>query len=328
MTAKKPYITEMQVARGIGILLVTVGHSEPIKWVFPTAFDVIYAFHMPLFFFLSGFFSTRLARVDSLREWAHVVPSRVVPLIIPYFTVSLCYAFLKYFVPQLAVRPVAPGELFLDLLVYPTMNPALFMWFLYTIIILQALTPLMARVNRYAMLVVLLALQVLDLDIHLFGGGLVLHYALFYYLGLIASSQQEEFLHLLRRKALPLIACALFLAGYLLMRNTGVHILGLVTAISGILFVLSVCFCFPRWFPEKTLEILGKYSFTIYLLQYFFIYPVYFLLTALHLRGELIVPFTFAVGITGPLLLVFYLFPHARVISLLISGMERHKTRA
>lgn len=42
--------TVVDVAKGIGILLVILGHlKNPIM-------DFIYAFHMPLFFFISGMF--------------------------------------------------------------------------------------------------------------------------------------------------------------------------------------------------------------------------------------------------------------------------------
>lgn len=74
--------------KGMGILLVVLGHVsliEPLN-------TVIYAFHMPLFFFISGFlfFSSR-------KE--HFAVRRVKSLLTPYFVFSLltfCYwAFLE-----------------------------------------------------------------------------------------------------------------------------------------------------------------------------------------------------------------------------------------
>jgi fucose 4-O-acetylase-like acetyltransferase len=327
---KKPeYIVEMQVARGIGILLVTVGHSEPVKTVFPTLFSVIYAFHMPLFFFLSGFFSGRIAGVRSLKDWVRVVPSRLVYLIIPYLAITASYSFLKYFVPELALRPVVPEKLLIDVFIYPTENPALFLWFLYTLIIIQALAPILARVNTYAMCAALLILQGLQLDIPFLGLGLIFHYLIYYYVGLTAHSVQEEFLRLLRKSILPPAACLVFVAAYLIWAKTGIDQLLTVTALSGIMCVLSLCFCWLRYFPVGTLEAVGKYSFPIYLLQYFFIFPLYFLLRGFSVRGEWIVPCTFVVGLLGPLILVVYVFPHARLLSLLFSGMGRSsKARA
>ena len=51
MQIMKNRISYIDIAKGIGIFLVIWGHiilSGP-------AYNIIYAFHMPLFFFLSGF---------------------------------------------------------------------------------------------------------------------------------------------------------------------------------------------------------------------------------------------------------------------------------
>ncbi len=48
-------IEYIDIARGIGILLVVLGHND-FGYISPFGYQVIYSFHMPLFFFLSGFF--------------------------------------------------------------------------------------------------------------------------------------------------------------------------------------------------------------------------------------------------------------------------------
>lgn len=45
---KKERIEELDVAKGLAILLVVLGHSRP------PGIDMIYGFHMPLFFILAG----------------------------------------------------------------------------------------------------------------------------------------------------------------------------------------------------------------------------------------------------------------------------------
>ena len=47
---KETYIPEIQAARGVGIILVALGHSEPVRDAYPLLFSWIYSFHMPLFF--------------------------------------------------------------------------------------------------------------------------------------------------------------------------------------------------------------------------------------------------------------------------------------
>jgi len=48
-------IEYIDIARGIGILLVVLGHND-FGYISPFGYKVIYSFHMPLFFFLSGYF--------------------------------------------------------------------------------------------------------------------------------------------------------------------------------------------------------------------------------------------------------------------------------
>ena len=60
--------TEVDIARGIGILFVVLGHSikqtgVQAGWIRILTY-IIYSFHMPLFFCLSGFVSARLLRMN------------------------------------------------------------------------------------------------------------------------------------------------------------------------------------------------------------------------------------------------------------------------
>ena len=62
----------VDIVKGWGIILVIWGHSSLFM------FDEIYAFHMPLFFFLSGcFFSTKLDFIDFTKK-------KFRQLIVPY----------------------------------------------------------------------------------------------------------------------------------------------------------------------------------------------------------------------------------------------------
>lgn len=64
-TTRKGYFPEINIARGIAVLCVIFGHSFPdlgqeiTNTVAHYMVDVIYSFHMGLFFFISGFVSMR-----------------------------------------------------------------------------------------------------------------------------------------------------------------------------------------------------------------------------------------------------------------------------
>ena len=78
-------IEYLDIARGIGILLVVAGHND-LGAVSPFAHQVIYSFHIPLFFFLSGYFiNTALSFFDYFKKRFHSILQ-------PYlFTIFLIY---------------------------------------------------------------------------------------------------------------------------------------------------------------------------------------------------------------------------------------------
>ncbi|MCX6082468.1 MAG: acyltransferase family protein [Chloroflexi bacterium] len=83
-------IEYIDVAKGIGILLVVMGHND-FGLVSPFFYKLIYAFHMPLFFFVSGmFFKADLPFLTLLRRRYETVlkPYIVIILLIYFMTIS------------------------------------------------------------------------------------------------------------------------------------------------------------------------------------------------------------------------------------------------
>jgi len=93
------YYKWIDVAKGIGILLVVVGHAinylnpENTTATLTLIRDLIYSFHMPLFFFLSGFLLhyTAIPREFMLKK----VKKLVIPYFVSYILLSL-FLFISY----------------------------------------------------------------------------------------------------------------------------------------------------------------------------------------------------------------------------------------
>lgn len=84
-------IEYIDIARGIGILLVVMGHND-FGYVSAFAYKVIYSFHMPLFFFLSGYF------LNTSTPFWDFFKKRFNSLLKPYFfTIFLIYFFYVSF---------------------------------------------------------------------------------------------------------------------------------------------------------------------------------------------------------------------------------------
>lgn len=98
MTSSKDRIGFIATARCIGILLVVFGHSFPFNVSIPPVLSkvnaFIYAFHMPLFLFLSGYLLIR-----NTRPAGSYIRRRGIRLLLPYFVLSVAA-----FVPKVLIQ--------------------------------------------------------------------------------------------------------------------------------------------------------------------------------------------------------------------------------
>lgn len=96
----KPYQRDksIDIAKGLGILLVVLGHIPTL----PTEIKkIIYSFHMPLFFFISGY----LYNEAKYNSWTttNFVKSRIKKFIVPYFIMGfICFALFGVLYPIIA----------------------------------------------------------------------------------------------------------------------------------------------------------------------------------------------------------------------------------
>lgn len=87
--AKKRDLT-IDFIKGICIILMVIGHSGAPEWLF----YIIYSFHMPVFFLVSGY----LFKPKYLLEWKTFVRRRITSLWWPFFLwTALCVVFQNVF---------------------------------------------------------------------------------------------------------------------------------------------------------------------------------------------------------------------------------------
>lgn len=89
----------VDIAKGLGILLVVLGHSEAVLQTHGALYRVVYSFHIPLFFVLSGVF---LSAPREIGPWAH---ARAEALLKPYLIVSLASGLALALVATARGRP-------------------------------------------------------------------------------------------------------------------------------------------------------------------------------------------------------------------------------
>lgn len=126
----------VDIAKGLGILLVIYGHAlggimnsnvtvttQPLT----IPYNVIYGFHMPLFFFLSGIFAVSWFQ----RDYKLAMKQKVFSLVIPYFI----WTIITGGVMAAAQRVTNSGLGIRNILLSP-INPFSEYWFLYVMFII------------------------------------------------------------------------------------------------------------------------------------------------------------------------------------------------
>ena len=150
-------------ARGLGILLVVVGHVlgglEAARIVAadgpgPIAIRWIYSFHMPLFFFLSGLFATRAAA----GPFDEYVAGKLRTVAYPYLVWSVLQTLVHLALSRFTNQQVHATAL-LTLLYRPIMQ----FWFLYALFLIFVVFGVLVRAGarRGAVLAVALGLYVI-----------------------------------------------------------------------------------------------------------------------------------------------------------------------
>lgn len=132
---EKERIRWIDNARGVAIVLVLVGHVilglvrsgnyENSNYAMRTFLELIYAFHMPVFFALSGYF---FKPVNDLVSWFTLVKKKLIALGIPYFIFSIVMFVLQHIGGSNVRDSSSLSEL---LSIYK--RPLGYLWFLYTL---------------------------------------------------------------------------------------------------------------------------------------------------------------------------------------------------
>jgi len=129
-------VSWVDTAKGFGIILVVFGHvlrgvvtSNLMEWTLTARYvDAwIYAFHMPLFFFISGLFLSQSA----VRSTSGFVWDKVRTIAYPYFVWSLIALFIKAPLGEIVNYPRGLSE-FPDIFYRPIEQ----FWFLYVLFLL------------------------------------------------------------------------------------------------------------------------------------------------------------------------------------------------
>lgn len=129
------------VAKGIAILLVVLGHCFPsnifngqsrLDFVASVIYDFVYSFHMPIFFYISGYLFYNAWHIHR----QGTIKNKAFRLLIPYLTFSVIYIPLRIVASSMANSVFMGG--YWRILVGISPNGGV--WFLYTLFVFFVIT--------------------------------------------------------------------------------------------------------------------------------------------------------------------------------------------
>lgn len=303
-------LKSLDIARGLGIILVVAGHFFPEsspQW-YAVARSVIYSFHMPLFLLISGYVYAFSRRDET---YASFLKRKVKRIVLPYFLVSFSFILIK-FIPQMlslyVKNPVTP-ESFLKVFYMP--EAAVSLWYLWALWWFYLIVPLLkTRTSRLVMLAVSIVLAYLPFDMpDVFALGKVKEMFRYFMLGAVLADWSKEMSFLKRMPlVLPVSVFAALVALWLCLDIKS----GFLLALSGTASVLSFSECLVPYVEKGKLGWLMKTaddSYTIYLLHPIFIAATLAVLHKLSLPLSeswcfaLVALAVTAIGLTGPMIL-------------------------
>lgn len=300
-------------AKGFAIALVVWGHvpsaaiGDAPLW-YNISIAVIYSFHMPLFMYFSGFVFFLVNGPDRFwRSPKKQIISRFDRLMVPFIFFGIVVVIGKYLASALGsvANPVnSLGSGLLDVIKNTPDNPSLSIWYLLVLFLYTVATPILWRLSRGRISLILLVgiigwLLPLPEEFYL---KRIAIYFIFFGIGGLVAIYRDTVLDILRRSYLLLILLFLVICFFSFDGQYGLILCGLaaIPAIHGL-------FLQKFWHRDGILLTLGRYSMAIYLLNTIFIGAAKLILMPMSSSSNdmflVIVTVLFAIGLIGPMVI-------------------------
>lgn len=239
-TIKKQTFTEVDIARGIGVFCVILGHALKQTGeggsILHGLLTLLYSFHVPLLFILSGFVAVKILSFDSFKVRLGYIRSRVVRLLIPYIIISILYTPVKIILSRYAIKPFTLGDLWYLLI---GESPDVSLWFLYVLFLGSVICALILTERTYpAVLAVSLILAIVS---YIFGWTFRFPmYFVYFVAGIGLRKYYDRFKDRIRSPLALTGALMIFAGGNLLIHFRGLEIMTILTAFTGTALILCL----------------------------------------------------------------------------------------
>lgn len=255
---------ELDIAKGIAIIAVVLGHAFPdadygiSNFTANTIHAFVYGFHMPVFFFIAGLLSAKHKEDKPLPY----IKQRACKLLIPYFLLSIVGLVLKQVFASEANHAYS---LLSSWRIILGQSPMGGMWYLWTLFIMSLIFILFARYVKKDWILILFGMVCYYIGYRKSIGFMqnFATFAVYFFLGVAC----KDFYDQSRQLDQKIIACASIPTYWMCVQLCAPE---LVEGMVGIIMVLSI----SSLIKSKLLTDMGRKSYAIYLMSYFIAIPI------------------------------------------------------
>lgn len=276
------------------------------KKIFNYIIDFFSIFAMPLFMFLSGYLYKMNSDIESMKDYVIFIKRKLINIGIPY----LIFYTIFNIVTSIFSNEINTQYEFWDMFI----KPSNFFWFLYTLIGIFIIIPIIEKIfkkNCIKVLCITLLLNIIGkfFTINIFVIDTFFVYAFYFYLGVVIkekfNKREMKLIEAIISIILYIFLTIIYFWGANYIKNyIVVNFIETIIAILGV-FAASNIF---RVMEDKIVDIkiwnlIGKYTFQIYILHVFFTSGMRILLFKIGLYNSCIhIIVGFLMGIICPII--------------------------
>jgi len=292
----------IDLAKGVAILLVVLGHvinsyivsgefNEYISYT-KYVYFTIYSFHMPLYFALSGYLYSKSKAISNVSEYKKVALKKIIALGIPYIIFSLMQGTI-----QILLSRFTHNHIGFSSLAHILTQPILQFWFIYTLLFIFILVPLLEMIIKNDKFVFLLLFVFKIVSFFIVTNVIAIdtfsQYAVYFYSGKMLCKYYK---YILSNKSLlmKLSTCYIVLNVLCYFGVKDIYNIRIVRCFASIMLAVlgSALIMYLVIYPmaktkviKKYVLIMGIYSFEIYIFHIIFSYGMKTVLLKLNIQS-------------------------------------------
>lgn len=321
------YFTDINIVRGMTLLLVLFGHSFPDGDTGMSVFAAewirtfLYTFHMGIFFILSGFVACERLTSGEY-SCANQIKKKFMRLLIPYFFYSFITIAPKQIFSSYVNNPFDVSDIWM---IFIGKSPNGAMWFLYCLFLIQIIYILLfklLRKSKYKLSLCLL-ISVLLYGIQMMYPSLLdqtfFKYSIFFMIGMLIKKNYDKFYH---GSQWYFGVVALMLVWLIAYPIWTIKIDYLITGLLGFygIYSLGKEIDLRDNLINRLFDYLGRNSYAIYLLSYLIQIPIRMIMYSyLKLPYWVCVSLMFVFGLIGSVVME-KIIKKSKILSIVMLG--------